>query len=76
MLNYVDIKIKTERKEARKEKYHISRSYTRYLIWVYFVKFCRYHFGFEFLNDNDKYVQITKFYYEYLTFKKIESERK
>ncbi len=51
MLNYVDIKIKIERKEARKEKYHVGRSYTRFLIWVYFVEFCLYHFGFEYLND-------------------------
>ncbi len=34
MLEYVDMKIKIERKEARKGKYYLSRSYTRDLIWV------------------------------------------
>ncbi len=71
MLNYVDIKIKIERKEARKEKYHVSRSYTRYLIWVYIVEFCRYHFGFDYIIDNDNCVEITKIYNEYLTTKKL-----
>ncbi len=64
MLGYVDIKIKIERKEERKGKYHVSRSYTRYFIWLYFVEFCRNRFGIEYLIDNDKYVEINKIYNE------------
>jgi hypothetical protein len=74
MLEYVDTKIKIERKEARKGKYYGSRSDTRYLIWVYFVEFCRNRFGFEYLIDNDKYIEITKIYNDYLTIKKLNSK--
>ena len=57
--------MKIKRKEARDEYNHVSRSYTRYLIWMCFVEY----FGVESLNDNDKCVKITKFYNEYLTLK-------
>ena len=60
MLEYVDIKIKIERKGARKGKYYVSRSYTRELIWVYIVNFCRNRFGFDCIIDNDNYVEIAK----------------
>ncbi len=55
ILEYVDMKMKLIRKEARDEKYYISRSYTRYLIWVRFAEFCYNYFGVEYLNDIDKY---------------------
>jgi hypothetical protein len=71
MLEYVDIKIKIERKEARKGNEYISRSYTRELIWVYIVEFCRNRFGFDYILDNDKCFEITKIYNEYLTLKKL-----
>ena len=71
MMDYVDIQMKIERKDARKGKYYISRSYKRELIWVYFVKFCRNNFDYEYILDNDKCVQITKIYNEYLTIKKL-----
>ena len=71
IFDYVDKKMKTERKEARDGKYYISRSYKRELIWVYFVKFCRNHFDFEYILDNDNCVDITKIYNEYLTIKKL-----
>ncbi len=48
MFDYVDIKKKIKQKEARKEIYYISRSYTRYLFWVYFVEFCNNRCGFDF----------------------------
>jgi hypothetical protein len=53
LFNYVDIEMKLERKNAIKGKYYISRRDTRITIWVYFVRFCRDHFGTEYLNDND-----------------------
>ena len=71
MLQYVDLQMKKERKEARKGKYYISRCDTRTSIWVYFVSFCRNRFGFEYLIDNDKYVEINKIYNKYLTLKKL-----
>ena len=71
IFDYVNIKMKTERKKAREEKYYISRCDTRYTIWVYFVEFCRNRFGFDYLLDNDKYVEITKIYNEYLRIKKL-----
>ncbi len=64
MLEYVDIKIKIQRKEARKGNYNVSRSDARNLIWVYFVEFWRNRFGFDYIIDNDKYVEITKNYCE------------
>ena len=39
IFDYVDIKMKIKRKEARDEYNHVSRSYTRYLIWLNFVYF-------------------------------------
>ena len=75
IFDYVDIKMKIKRKEARDEYNHVSRSYTRYLIWMCFAEFCYNYFGFEYLNDND--VKITKIYNEYLTLKKLNlKERK
>ena len=71
MMDYIDIQMKIERKDARKGKYYISRSYKRELIWVYFVKFCRNRFDFEYILDNDNCVEITKIYNEYLTIKKL-----
>ncbi len=71
MQEYVDIKIKIERKEARKGKVYVSRSYTRELIWICFVEFCRNCFGFGYIIDNDNYVEIAKIYDEYLIIKKL-----
>jgi hypothetical protein len=68
--------MKIKRKEARDEYNHVSRSYTRYLIWMCFAEFCYNYFGFEYLNDNDKYVKITKIYNEYLTLKKLNLKEK
>ena len=63
--------MKIERKDARKGKYYISRCDTRYTIWAYFVEFCRNRFGFDYILDNDKNVEISKIYKEYLTLKKL-----
>ena len=71
IIEYIDIKMKTERKKAKEGKYHISRSDTRYTIWVYFVEFCRNRFGFDYILDNDKCVEITKIYNEYLRIRKL-----
>jgi hypothetical protein len=72
ILEYVDIEIKIERKGTRKGKYFISRRDTRDLIWVYFVRFCRHRFGFDYLiENNNKYIEITKIYNEYLTKTKL-----
>ena len=76
IFDYVDIKMKIKRKEARDEYNHVIRSYTRYLIWMCFAEFCYNYFGFEYLNDNDKYVKITKIYNEYLTLKKLNLKEK
>ena len=71
LLNYVDIQMKIERKKARKMKLYMSREDTRMTIWIYFVNFCRNHFDFEYILDNDNCVDITKIYNEYLTIKKL-----
>ena len=63
--------MKIIRKEARREKFYINRDYTRYLIWSTFVFFCNNHFGSEYLNDHDKFIEIGKIYTEYLTLKKL-----
>ena len=69
IMEYIDIKMKTERKKAREGKYYISRCDTRYTIWAYFVEFFRN--GFDYIPDNGKSVEITKIYNEYLTLKKL-----
>ena len=87
MFNYIDIMMKIERKDARKRKFYISRSDTRYLIREFVVAFCRIHFAREYLIDEDltdkdkdieinkiyknKYDEIDKIYNEYLTIKKL-----
>jgi hypothetical protein len=86
MLGYVDIIFKIEKK-SKKRKINISRGNTRISIlvyfvefchnrtrisvWVYFVEFCHNRFGFEYVLDNDKYVEINNIYNEYLTIKKL-----
>ncbi len=45
IFDYVDIKMKIKRKEARDEFNHVSRSYIRYLIWECFAEFCYNYFG-------------------------------
>ena len=45
IFDYVDIKIKIKRKEARDEYNHVSRSYTRYLIEVCFAEYFGEYFG-------------------------------
>ena len=76
IFDYVDIKMKIKRKEARDEYKHVSRSYTRYLIWTCFVDFFYNNFGIEYLNNNDKYGKIRKIYNEYLTLKKLNLKEK
>jgi hypothetical protein len=66
MLENNDKRMKIERKEG---KNYISRSYARYLVWVYIVEFCNNRFGRDYLIDNENYVEITKIYNEYLTLK-------
>ena len=68
IFDYVDKKMKIKRKEARNEFNHVSRSYTRYLIWDCFAEFCYDDFGVKYLKDHDKYVKI---YHEYLKLKKL-----
>ena len=63
--------MKIRRKEARDEFNHISRNYTRYLIWTCFAEFCYNYFG-----DIDKHVEIRKLYNEYLTLKKLNLKEK
>ncbi len=45
ILEYVDIKMKIKRKEAREQKYYISRRNTRIQIWRSIDEFCRNQFG-------------------------------
>ena len=87
MFNYIDTMMKIERKDARKRKFYISRSDTRYLIREFVVSFCRIHFAREYLIDKDltdkdkddevnkiyknKYDEINEIYNEYLTIKKL-----
>ena len=87
MFNYIDIMMKIERKDARKRKFYISRSDTRYLIRAFVVTFCRIYFAREYLIDKDltdkdkddevnkiyknKYDEINEIYNEYLTIKKL-----
>ena len=66
------IKNENKRKEARDEFNHVSKIYTKYLIWTCFAEFC-----YNYCGDIDKYVEIKKIYNEYLTLKTLnESERK
>ena len=76
IFDYVDIKMKIKRKEARDEYNHVSRSYTRYLIQVCFAEYFGEYFGIEYLNANANYVKITKIYNEYLTLKKLNLKEK
>ncbi len=71
LVNYVDIQMKIERKDARKRKFYISRRDLRSLIWGCFVDFCSNHIGIYFMNSHDMYGEITKMYNEYLTSKKL-----
>ena len=57
-----------EKKQEMNSFNSVSRSYTRYLIWVCFAEFWYYSFNVKYLNDHDKYVKI---YNEYLTLKKL-----
>jgi hypothetical protein len=76
LFKYVESAMKIERKEARKMKLYISRPYTRYQIWVYFVTFCRSHFGTEYLTDIDNNAEINIIHKKDLTFKNFYVEIK
>ena len=71
LVNYVDIQMKIEKKDARKRKFYISRRDLRSLIWVYFVSFCKNHIGMDFMNAQDMYGEIIEMYNEYLKLKKL-----
>ncbi len=64
ILEYVDIKLKIERKNARKTKKSIlNKNDTRcFFIWSCVTEFCRYHYGNEFLRDNDNFDKIYKIF--------------
>ncbi len=76
IFDYVDKKMKIKRKEAKEEFNHISRSYTRYLIWQCFAEFCYYSFDVLYLGDHDYHDKYVKFYNEYLTLKKMNLKEK
>ena len=67
ILEYVDIKLKIERKKARKTKKSIlNKIDTRcFFIWTCFTEFCSHHFGNEFLRDDDNFDKIYKIFSEY-----------
>ena len=67
IFEYVDIKLKIERKKARKTKKSIlNKIDTRcFFIWTCFTDFCRHHFGNEFLRDHDNFDKICKMFSEY-----------
>ena len=67
ILEYVDLKMKQERKKARKTKKSIlNKIDTRcFFIWTCFTEFCRHHFGNEFLRDDDNFDKIYKIFSEY-----------
>ena len=71
LVDYVDIQMKIERKDARKRKFYISRRDLRSTIWVYFVSFCKNHIGMDFMNAQDMYGEIIEMYHEYLKLKKL-----
>ncbi len=68
--SYVDIKLKQKEKKQEKEILFKQKLYKRFNLGI-FCRICRNRFGFENLIDNDKYVEITKTYNEYLTLKKL-----
>ena len=76
IFDYVDIKMKIKRKEARDEFNHVSRSYIRYLIWECFAEFYYNYFGVKYFNAHDNYGKIKKIYNEYLTLKKLNLKEK
>ena len=67
IFEYVDIKLKIERKKARKTKKSIlNKIDTRcFFIWTCFTEFCSNHFGNEFLRDDDNFDKIYKIFSEY-----------
>ena len=67
ILEYVDLKMKQERKKARKTKKSIlNKIDTRcFFIWTCFTEFCSHHFGNEFLRDDDNFDKIYKIFSEY-----------
>ena len=67
ILEYVDIKMKIERKKAKKTKKSIlNKIDTRcFFIWTCFTEFCSNHFGNEFLRDDDNFDKIYKIFSEY-----------
>ena len=73
IFDYIDKKMRIKRKEAINEFTHISRHYTRYLIWDCLAEFCYYSFNVINLDNHDKYV---KLYNEYLTKKKLNLKEK
>ena len=73
IFDYIDKKMRIKRKEAINEFTHISRHYTRYLIWDCLAEFFYYSFNVINLDNHDKYV---KLYNEYLTKKKLNLKEK
>ena len=67
IFEYVDIKLKIERKKARKTKKSIlNKIDTRcFFIWTCFTEFCSHHFGNEFLRDDDNFDKIYNVFSEY-----------
>ncbi len=70
-MEYVDVKMKIKRKEAREEKYYISRHNTRRQIWRSIDEFCCNQCGNLYLYDEDRYDEIIKIYNEHLKLKKL-----
>ncbi len=66
ILEYVDIKMKIERKKARKtKKSDLNKNDTRcFLIWSFFFEFCNNHFGNDFLHNDDNFDKIYKIFSE------------
>ena len=67
ILEYVDIKMKIEKKKAKKTKKSIlNKIDTRcFFIWTCFTDFCNNQFGNEFLRDDDNFDKIYKIFSEY-----------
>ncbi len=66
ILEYVDMKMKIERKKARKTKKSIlNKIDTRcFFIWTCFTEFSSIHFGNELLRDDDNFDKIYNFFSE------------
>ncbi len=76
MFKYVDITMKSIRKEARNEKGKLGRDETRFFIWSAFDERFTIVYGIEYTDDENEFTQFKNFYEEYIMLKKLNLKKK